>query len=215
MQKVDRNPAQPKHPGRPVARRVSAESSSKEFKEDPALLSQAGLRTTPSRFGRPTDKRSDSRKIAHTMSSSNMDGAGPSRSSAGGPAKTRIAVMTSGGDSAGMNAAVRAVVKMAIYKGCEAYVIREGWEGLVRGNTAASVPASPAVRPADAVQVSIAEKVEEGFIPTYGDGELLREGVGEAEELGLKGKYIIKVGWDDVRGWMDQVRCFFHESEPL
>ena len=42
--------------------------------------------------------------------------------------------MTSGGDSAGMNAAVRSVVKMAIYRGCQAYVIREGWEGLVRGN---------------------------------------------------------------------------------
>jgi 6-phosphofructokinase 1 len=144
------------------------------------------------------------------MQSSNMNGAGPSRSSGGkssGP-KTRIAVMTSGGDSAGMNAAVRAVVKMAIYKGCEAYVIREGWEGLVRGNSGASVPASPAVQPADAVSMTIAEKVEDGFIPTYGDGELLREGVGEAEELGLKGKYIIKVGWDDVRGWMDQVRNF-------
>lgn len=31
-----------------------------------------------------------------------------------GPKRTRLACMTSGGDSAGMNAAVRAVIKMAI-----------------------------------------------------------------------------------------------------
>ena len=127
--------------------------------------------------------------------------------------------MTSGGDSAGMNAAVRAVVKMAIYKGCEAFVIREGWEGLVRGNDQASNPASgaasPSVRPIDSnrnphnrsFHLDGADATEQaGFIPTYGEGELLREGVVEAEELGLRGKYIIKVGWDDVRGWLDQVR---------
>ncbi|SZF04154.1 unnamed protein product [Blumeria hordei] len=48
--------------------------------------------------------------------------------------KRRIAVMTSGGDSPGMNAAVRAVVRFAIEKGCEAYCVYEGYEGLVRGN---------------------------------------------------------------------------------
>jgi 6-phosphofructokinase 1 len=47
--------------------------------------------------------------------------------------KRRIAVMTSGGDAPGMNGAVRAVVRMAIAKGCEAYCIYEGYEGLVNG----------------------------------------------------------------------------------
>lgn len=47
--------------------------------------------------------------------------------------KKRIAVMTSGGDSPGMNGAVRAVVRMAIDQGCEAYFIYEGYEGLVQG----------------------------------------------------------------------------------
>ncbi|KAH7316611.1 phosphofructokinase-domain-containing protein [Stachybotrys elegans] len=47
--------------------------------------------------------------------------------------KKKIAVMTSGGDSPGMNGAVRAVVRMAIHKGCDAYCIYEGYEGLVRG----------------------------------------------------------------------------------
>ncbi|KAI6251120.1 ATP-dependent 6-phosphofructokinase [Erysiphe necator] len=47
--------------------------------------------------------------------------------------KRRIAVMTSGGDSPGMNAVVRAVVRYTIKSGCEAYCIYEGYEGLVRG----------------------------------------------------------------------------------
>ncbi|KAI1120084.1 phosphofructokinase-domain-containing protein [Nemania abortiva] len=47
--------------------------------------------------------------------------------------KKNIAVMTSGGDSPGMNAVVRAVVRTAIYLGCNAYCVYEGYEGLVRG----------------------------------------------------------------------------------
>lgn len=41
--------------------------------------------------------------------------------------------MTSGGDSPGMNPAVRAVVRMAIHMGCDAYCVYEGYEGLVQG----------------------------------------------------------------------------------
>ncbi|KAF6213437.1 hypothetical protein GE061_011156 [Apolygus lucorum] len=44
-----------------------------------------------------------------------------------------IAVFTSGGDSQGMNAAVRACVRMAIYLGCKVYFIREGYQGMVDG----------------------------------------------------------------------------------
>ena len=47
--------------------------------------------------------------------------------------KKRIAVMTSGGDSPGMNGSVRAVIRMAIDQGCEAYGVYEGYEGLVNG----------------------------------------------------------------------------------
>lgn len=41
--------------------------------------------------------------------------------------------MTSGGDAPGMNGAVRAVVRMSIHMGCEAYAIYEGYTGLVEG----------------------------------------------------------------------------------
>ncbi|KAK7939537.1 hypothetical protein WMY93_002863 [Mugilogobius chulae] len=44
-----------------------------------------------------------------------------------------MAVLTSGGDAQGMNAAVRAVTRMGIYVGAKVYLIHEGYEGLVDG----------------------------------------------------------------------------------
>ena len=46
---------------------------------------------------------------------------------------TRLAVLTSGGDSAGMNAAVRAVVRTGLDLGMEVFVVFEGLQGLVEG----------------------------------------------------------------------------------
>lgn len=45
----------------------------------------------------------------------------------------RIAVLTSGGDAPGMNAAVRAVVRYAIYNGIEVYGVQRGYKGLMEG----------------------------------------------------------------------------------
>lgn len=44
-----------------------------------------------------------------------------------------IAVLTSGGDAQGMNAAVRAVTRMGIFVGAKVYLIYEGYQGLVDG----------------------------------------------------------------------------------
>ncbi|XP_059518989.1 ATP-dependent 6-phosphofructokinase, platelet type isoform X1 [Myotis daubentonii] len=44
-----------------------------------------------------------------------------------------IGVLTSGGDAQGMNAAVRAVVRMGIYTGAKVYFIYEGYQGMVDG----------------------------------------------------------------------------------
>ncbi|XP_043200868.1 ATP-dependent 6-phosphofructokinase-like isoform X1 [Amphibalanus amphitrite] len=44
-----------------------------------------------------------------------------------------IAIFTSGGDSQGMNAAVRAAVRMGLYVGARMYFIREGYQGMVDG----------------------------------------------------------------------------------
>ncbi len=45
----------------------------------------------------------------------------------------RIAVLTSGGDAPGMNAAVRAVVRVALDRGAEVFAVYEGYRGLIDG----------------------------------------------------------------------------------
>ena len=45
----------------------------------------------------------------------------------------KIAVLTSGGDAPGMNAAIRAVVRSARSYGLEVIGIHEGYKGLVEG----------------------------------------------------------------------------------
>jgi 6-phosphofructokinase 1 len=44
-----------------------------------------------------------------------------------------LAVLTSGGDAPGMNAAVRAVVRTALSRGAEVYAVYEGYQGMVSG----------------------------------------------------------------------------------
>nr|XP_046216030.1 ATP-dependent 6-phosphofructokinase, platelet type-like isoform X1 [Oncorhynchus gorbuscha] len=62
-------------------------------------------------------KRQDTKKLFE-----NLSGAGKS-----------IGVLTSGGDAQGMNAAVRAVVRMGIYVGAKVYFVHEGYQGMVDG----------------------------------------------------------------------------------
>ena len=45
----------------------------------------------------------------------------------------KVAVLTSGGDAPGMNAAVRAVIRSGLYHGLDMYVIYDGLRGLVEG----------------------------------------------------------------------------------
>ena len=44
----------------------------------------------------------------------------------------KIAVLTSGGDAPGMNAAIRAVVRTAIYHGIEIVGVKRGYAGLLK-----------------------------------------------------------------------------------
>ncbi|TFK40320.1 6-phosphofructokinase [Crucibulum laeve] len=128
----------------------------------------------------------------------------------------KIAILTSGGDSAGMNAVVRSVVKAGILKGCEMWVVREGYEGLVRGNTEHSEQQAQATTQATVAEVQNEVANQPILAQTdsdknllhnlrFGDGELLKDGT--SEYVGgrtLKGRYIVRVGWDDVRGWFAQ-----------
>ena len=79
------------------------------------------------------------------------------------------------------------------------YVVREGWEGLVRGNQAPQQPAGEATStPRKTATQRDAKKGT--FVPTYGEGELLKEGEGEQT---LKGRYIIQVRPNSIRKFDD------------
>lgn len=81
---------------------------------------------------------------------------------------------------------------LSLDSGCEAYVIREGWEGLVRGNDEDAV--AKATEPHSGAPLTtenpLPDRRQGGFVATYGEGELLKEGEGEQT---LKGRYIIRV----------------------
>lgn len=96
-------------------------------------------------------------------------------------------------------------------RGCETYVVREGYEGLVRGNAEYAeqnhAPSSPEA--AGLGPIAPQEPDVTSFINSlrFGDGDLLRDGTGDyVGGRTLKGRYIVKVGWDDVRGWFAEVR---------
>ncbi len=46
----------------------------------------------------------------------------------------RVAVLTSGGDAPGMNAAIRSVIRCGVEKGWDMYGVRQGYAGLISGN---------------------------------------------------------------------------------
>lgn len=54
----------------------------------------------------------------------------------------KIAVMTSGGDAPGMNAAIRAVVRTAVYHNLKVWGIKKGFEGLMYGEIEELTPRS-------------------------------------------------------------------------
>ena len=46
----------------------------------------------------------------------------------------KIAVLTSGGDAPGMNAAIRAVVRTAVFHDMEVLGVFQGYQGLIKGD---------------------------------------------------------------------------------
>ncbi len=102
----------------------------------------------------------------------------------------RIAVLTSGGDAPGMNAAIRAVVRTAINRGLEVYGVYRGYNGLInddmfemnlrsvsdiihRGGTMLYTARSPEFRTEEGMQKAIAnlrKRGIEGVVVIGGDG---------------------------------------------
>jgi len=52
----------------------------------------------------------------------------------------RVAVVTSGGDAPGMNAAIRAVVRTGLHRGWDVFGIHQGYIGLINDNVIALGP---------------------------------------------------------------------------
>jgi 6-phosphofructokinase 1 len=99
-------------------------------------------------------------------------------------------------------------VQQSSCRGCETFVVREGYEGLVRGNNVSPNEGEPTP---DTFEVpSYISKYDVVNNLRFGFGALLKNGEGDTAESNpggktLKGRYIVRVGWDDVRSWMGEV----------
>ena len=98
----------------------------------------------------------------------------------------RIAVLTSGGDAPGMNAAVRAIVRKGIYEGFEVYGINYGYAGLVAGDIRK-------LNPAD-----VSDMIGRGgtFLysaryPEFANREGQEKGIEQLKKFGIEGLVVI------------------------
>ncbi|MCE4956321.1 6-phosphofructokinase [Macrococcoides caseolyticum] len=98
----------------------------------------------------------------------------------------KIAVLTSGGDAPGMNAAVRAVVRKAIYHDIEVYGVYQGYQGLVNNSIHKME------------RGTVGDKIQRGgtFLqsarcPEFKDPEVRQKGIANLKELGIEGLVVI------------------------
>ena len=92
-------------------------------------------------------------------------------------------------------------VSHCLRRGCEAWVVREGYEGLVRGNSVDGhdEAAAPAANSESESEIEFMQNLR------FGDGNLLKDGTSDNKAgRTLRGRYIVRVGWDDVRGWCSE-----------
>lgn len=117
--------------------------------------------------------------------------------------QSRIAVLTSGGDAPGMNAALRSAVRSGLERGAQVYGVLEGWQGAVdggsgirrlgwddvagiqhRGGTALGTARCPAFRERDGMRLAVLHLVQQRIdrvVVIGGDGSLA--GAAELAEL--------------------------------
>lgn len=98
----------------------------------------------------------------------------------------KIGVLTSGGDSPGMNSAIRAVVRKGIYHDLEVYGIYNGYQGLVNGNI-------------EKLDIgSVGDIIHRGGtilrsarLPEFKNVEVQKKGLEQLEKFGLDGLVVI------------------------
>uniref|UniRef100_A0A8C9WJQ6 ATP-dependent 6-phosphofructokinase n=1 Tax=Scleropages formosus TaxID=113540 RepID=A0A8C9WJQ6_SCLFO len=112
------------HRQRPCSARCSARCSALRRQVAPPRRSKSLLRAKAKAHRELSSNpgRSSDTMAALNLEELRMSGAGRT-----------LAVLTSGGDAQGMNAAVRAVTRMGIFVGAKVYLIYEGYQGLVDG----------------------------------------------------------------------------------
>lgn len=98
----------------------------------------------------------------------------------------RIGVLTSGGDAPGMNAAIRAVTRVATKSGLEVYGIYDGYRGLVEGN----------IKPLTRENVSdILDRggtmLGSARLPEFKDIEVRKKGVEQLKNFGIEAVVVI------------------------
>lgn len=98
----------------------------------------------------------------------------------------RIGVLTSGGDSPGMNAAIRAVVRKGIYHGLEVYGIYNGYQGLVNGNIEKMEVGSVG----DILQRG-GTMLRSARLPEFKNPEVQKKGLEVLREHGIEGLVVI------------------------
>jgi len=98
----------------------------------------------------------------------------------------RIGILTSGGDAPGMNTAIRAVVRKALYEGMEVYGINYGYAGLVAGDFR------------KLTRRDVGDKIQKGgtFLfsaryPQFATEEGQLKGIEQLERFGIEGLVVI------------------------
>ena len=112
----------------------------------------------------------------------------------------KIAVLTSGGDAPGMNAAVRAVVRSALYKGVEVVGVSRGYTGLINGDFIPMDLRSVS----DIIQLG-GTKLYSARCPEFRTEEGMQKAIEQCRKAGIEG--IVVAGGDgSFRGAQDLSR---------
>jgi 6-phosphofructokinase 1 len=93
----------------------------------------------------------------------------------------RVAVVTSGGDAPGMNAAIRAVVRTGIANGWEMFGVRQGYTGLVAGHI---IPLGP--RDVGGILQHGGTMLGSARCPQFHEEAIRRVGIAHLEQFGIE-----------------------------
>ena len=115
----------------------------------------------------------------------------------------KIAVLTSGGDAPGMNAAIRAVVRKAMFHGIEVYGIHHGFDGFIKGDMELLNLGS-----VGGIIQRGGTKLYSARCPEFKEEAYQLQGIEKMHEAGIEG--LVVIGGDgSYRGAMDLTKLGF------